>query len=145
MYRIKSRRYCYRSWNLRSWGMSLISRAFATARIKSALPIIPLFLSLLGLFATSLAQAGITPVYEMEAVFGPASDTDGSYSLNWSWLYYNPDNTSNTPPTEARIEESQNGGSYVLLATTTGSGTSYALSNRSSGTYTYRVKVCGAG
>ena len=62
-----------------------------------------------------------------------STDTNGAYTISWS---------GSSTATSYTLREQKNGGSYVTVATQ--SGTSKALSGRGNGTYKYAVRACNA-
>jgi hypothetical protein len=64
----------------------------------------------------------------------PATVTTGSYTVSW---------TSIAAATSYQLEESANGGAWTLIYNST--GLSAAVSGKTAGTYSYRVKACNTG
>jgi subtilisin family serine protease len=82
--------------------------------------------------AVTLGAPTLSPAAGTEVTGNPPIDINGSYSLPYSF-------TASPAPAKFRVEEQINGGAFAILGDVNAGQTTFAISNRSNGLYTYRV------
>ncbi|MCD9088697.1 hypothetical protein [Stenotrophomonas sp. SY1] len=82
-------------------------------------------------YSQNLAVSVLLPPAGVPVLSVPATNSNGSYSASW---------TSVTTATTYRLEESVNGGAWVLIYAD--GAINRALSEKASATYSYRVQAC---
>lgn len=78
------------------------------------------------------AAPTLAPVNGTEVSGSPVIDINGSYSLSYAF-------TNPPAPAKFRVEEQKDNGGFAALGEVPASQTSFAISNRGNGLYTYRV------
>jgi hypothetical protein len=82
--------------------------------------------------AVTLAAPALSPAAGTEVAGNPPIDIDGAYSLPYSFA-------ASPTPAKFRVEEQKNGGGFAILGDVNAGQTTFAISNRNNGLYTYRV------